>query len=113
MPQKHNIIIRFFKNILDPTKYTSIKSLAMLSAIVISFGLSACLGYAMIRDVEIDGILNMDLIEAGLFVTCIGSFMTLSSVPKVIIDNVRARRGLPKLEEEETEPEEKPEPEER
>lgn len=106
MPKQQNIFIRFFKNILDPTKYTSIKSLAMLSAIVISFGLSACLGYAMIRDVEIDGVLNMDLIDAGIFVTCIGSFMTLSAVPKVIIDNVRARRGLPKVEEEEeTEPE--------
>lgn len=100
MPKQHNILIRFIKNILDPTKYTSIKSLAMLSAIVISFGLSACLGYTMIRDVEIDGILNMDLIDAGVFITCIGSFMTLSSVPKVIIDNVRAKRGLPKEEEE-------------
>lgn len=111
MPKQQNIFIRFFKNILDPTKYTSIKSLAMLSAIIISFGLSACLGYAMIRDVEIDGVLNMDLIEAGIFVTCIGSFMTLSAVPKVIIDNIRARRGLPKAEEvteeEETEPENK------
>lgn len=109
MPKEHNIFIRFFKNILDPTKYTSIKSLAMLSAIIISFGLSACLGYAMIRDVEIDGVLNMDLIEAGIFITCIGSFMTLSAVPKVIIDNIRARRGFPKIEEvpeeEETEPE--------
>lgn len=97
----HNIFVRFFKKLLDPTQYTSIKSLAMLSAIVISFGLSACLGYAMILDAQLDGILNMNLIDAGIFVTCIGSFMSLASIPKVLIDRIRAQRGFPHVEEEE------------
>jgi hypothetical protein len=107
--KQQNIFIRFFKKLLDPTQYTSIKSLAMLSAIVISFGLSACLGYTMILDVQMDGILNMDLIDAGIFVTCIGSFMSLASIPKVLIDRLRAKKGFPHLpneEEEECEKEE-------
>lgn len=94
--KKQNIIVRFFKKLLDPTQYTSIKSFAMLVAIFISSGLATCLGYAMVADVMIDGILNMDLIEAGVFVTCLGSFMGLASIPKVLIDNVRAKKGFPK-----------------
>lgn len=90
-----NIIIRFFQKLLDPTQYTSIKSLAMLAAIVISLGLSMCLGYSMVLDAKVDGILNMDLIDAGVFVTCLGSFMSLASIPKVLIDKVRANRGFP------------------
>lgn len=93
--KQQNIFIRFFKKLLDPTQYTSIKSLAMLAAIVISFFLAGCLGYAMIQDAMIDGILNMDLVDAGVFVACLGSFMTLAAVPKVLIDNVRAKRGFP------------------
>ena len=92
-----NIIVRFFKKLLDPTQYTSIKSLAMLSAIVISFGLSACLGYTMILDAQLDGVLNMDLIDAGIFVTCLGSFMSLASIPKVLIDKVMTKRGFPHI----------------
>ena len=67
----------------------------MLAAIVISVGLSMCLGYSMILDARLDGILNMDLIDAGVFVTCLGSFMSLASIPKVLIDKVRANRGYP------------------
>lgn len=93
--KKQNIFVRFLKKVLDPTQYTSIKSLAMLSSIVIAFCLSVCLGYAMIADVVIDGILNMNLIEAGIFVTCLGSFMGLASIPKVIIDRMRASQGYP------------------
>ena len=93
----HNIFIRFLQKILDPTQFTSIKSLAMLASIVISIGLSICLGYAMIIDAWVDGILNMDLIDAGVFITCLGSFMSLASIPKVLIDKVRANRGYPKL----------------
>ena len=91
MEKKSNIFIRFIKKVLDPTQYTSIKSLAMLTSIVISVGLAICLGYAMVADAMLDGILNMDLIDAGIFVTCLGSFMSISSIPKVIIDRVRAR----------------------
>ena len=104
MDKHQNIIIRFFKKLLDPTQYTSIKSLAMLSAIVISIGLSVCLGYAMILDAWMDGILNMDLIEAGIFVSCLGSFMSLASIPKVLVDRVMAKRGFPHMNTE-TEPE--------
>jgi len=93
--KKQNIIVRFFKKLLDPTQYTSIKSLAMLVAMVISFGLSVCLGYSMILDARLDGILNMDLIDAGVFISCLGSFMSLASIPKVLIDKVRAQRGFP------------------
>ncbi len=92
--QQPNIIVRFFKQILDPTQHTSIKSLSLLTAIVISIGLSICLGYAMIADVMIDGVLNMNLIEAGIFVTCLGSCMGLASIPKVVIDKVRAKREV-------------------
>ena len=98
--EKQNIIVRFFKKVLDPTQYTSIKSLAMLAAIFISIGLAACLGYAMIADAMVDGILNMDLIDAGVFVTCLGSFMSIASIPKVLIDKVRAKRGFPSMSEE-------------
>lgn len=94
---KDNIFVRFFKKILDPTQMTSIKSLAMLTSIVISVGLSVCLGYSMIVDAYIDGILNMDLIDAGVFVTCLGSFMSLASIPKVLIDKVRAKRDFPPM----------------
>ena len=94
---KHNIVIRFFQKILDPTQYTSIKSLAMLASIVISIGLSICLGYSMIVDAYIDGILNMDLIDAGVFITCLGSFMSIASIPKVLIDKIRANRGFPHM----------------
>ena len=107
--KRENIIIRFLKKILDPTQYTSMKSLAMLVAMVISFGLSVCLGYSMILDAYIDGILNMDLIDAGVFVTCLGSFMSLASIPKVLVDRIRAKRGFPKLPEEEYEEEEEQE----
>lgn len=93
--EKRNIFIRFFKKLLDPTQYTSIKSLAMLAAIVMSFGLSVCLGYSMILDAQLDGVLNMDLFDAGIFVTCLGSFMSIASIPKVVIDRVLAKRGLP------------------
>lgn len=99
--KRQNIFVRFLKKLLDPTQYTSIKSLAMLSAIVISFFLSGCLGYTMILDVQMDGILNMDLIDAGIFVTCIGSFMSLASIPKVLIDRLRAKKGFPNLGEKE------------
>ena len=75
----------------------------MLSAIVISFGLTACLGYTMILDAQLDGVLNMDLIDAGIFVTCIGSFMSLASIPKVLIDRVRAKNGFPHIPGEEKE----------
>lgn len=92
--KKPNIIVRFFKQLLDPTQHTSIKSLSMLTAIFISIGLSACLGYAMIADVIIDGVLNMNLFEAGLFVTCLGSFMGLAAIPKVLIDKVHAKREV-------------------
>jgi uncharacterized membrane protein len=97
---KHNIFIRFIKKVLDPTQYTSIKSLAMLTAIFISIGLAGCLGYAMIADAMLDGVLNMDLIDAGIFVTCLGSFMSIASIPKVLIDKVRAKRGFPYMPEE-------------
>ena len=93
----HNIFIRFFQKILDPTQFTSIKSLAMLAAIVISIGLSICLGYSMILDAWVDGVLNMDLIDAGVFITCLGSFMSIASIPKVLIDKVRANRGYPQM----------------
>ena len=95
--EKQNIIIRFFKKLLDPTQYTSIKSLAMLASIVISVGLSICLGYTMVLDAYIDGILNMDLIDAGVFITCLGSFMSITSIPKVLIDKIRANRGFPNM----------------
>jgi uncharacterized membrane protein len=98
---KQNIFVRFIKKVLDPTQYTSIKSLAMLAAIFISIGLASCLGYAMIADAMLDGVLNMDLIDAGIFVTCLGSFMSLASIPKVLIDKVRAKKGFPSLNEEE------------
>ena len=88
---ERNIIIRFFKKLLDPTQNTSIKSLAMLCAIVISIGLTICLGYSMVLDAKIDGILNMNLVDAGIFVTCIGSFMSLASIPKVLIDRIGAK----------------------
>ena len=39
----------------------------------------------------------MDLIDAGVFITCLGSFMSLASIPKVLIDKVRANRGYPKV----------------
>lgn len=48
----------------------------------------------MIADVMIDGVLNMNLIEAGIFVTCLGSCMGLASIPKVVIDKVRAKREV-------------------
>jgi len=95
-----NIIIRFFQKLLDPTQFTSIKSLAMLVAMVISFGLSICLGYSMILDARMDGVLNMDLIDAGVFVGCLGSFMSLASIPKVLVDRIRAQRGFPSMHEE-------------
>lgn len=80
----------------------------MLASIIISLCLSTCLGYAMILDVWIDGILNMDLIDAGVFITCLGSFMSLASIPKVIIDKIRAKREFQAIEnEEEVEVEEK------
>ena len=108
MPEqtKQNIFVRFFKKVLDPTQYTSIKSLAMLAAIFISIGLAGCLGYAMIADAMLDGVLNMDLVDAGIFVTCLGSFMSLASIPKVLIDKVRAKRGFPAMPEETKEGEE-------
>ena len=109
--KKDNIFIRFLKKLLDPTQYTSIKSLAMLTSIVISVGLSICLGYAMILDAWVDGILNMDLIDAGVFITCLGSFMSIASIPKVLIDKIRANRGLysnePKIYDEEVSESEK------
>lgn len=95
--KKQNIFIRFFNKVLDPTQYTSIKSLAMLASIVISFILAICLGYAMIMDAVVDGVLNMDLIDAGIFITCLGSFMSLASIPKVIIDKIRAKHGFPNI----------------
>lgn len=101
--KRQNIIVRFFNKILDPTQYTSIKSLAMLSSIIISFVLAACLGYAMIMDAVVDGILNMDLVDAGIFITCLGSFMSLASIPKVIIDKIRAKHGFPSMPTEEPE----------
>jgi hypothetical protein len=106
--KKGNIFVRFIRKLLDPTQYTSIKSLAMLSAIVISIGLSVCLGYTMIIDAAMDGILNMDLIDAGIFITCLGSFMSLAAIPKVVIDNAMAKKGfkykgMPNEEEEEQE----------
>lgn len=106
--KRQNIVIRFFKKLLDPSQYTSIKSLAMLASIIISLCLSTCLGYAMVLDVWIDGILNMDLIDAGVFITCLGSFMSLASIPKVIIDKIKAKKEFPIIEkEEEVEVEEK------
>lgn len=69
----------------------------MLASIVISIGLSICLGYSMIVDAYIDGILNMDLIDAGVFITCLGSFMSIASIPKVLIDKIRANRGFPSM----------------
>jgi len=95
-----NIFVRFFRKVLDPTQYTSIKSLAMLAAIFISIGLAGCLGYAMVADAMMDGILNMDLVDAGIFVTCLGSFMSIASIPKVLIDKMRAKRGFPYMPEE-------------
>ena len=41
-----------------------------------------------------DGILNIDLIDAGIFMTCLGSFMTLAALPKTIIDNVKTKKGV-------------------
>ena len=53
-----------------------------------------CLGCSMILDVYRDSVLNMNLIDAGIFMTCLGSFMTLSAIPKTIVDNVRANKGF-------------------
>ena len=72
----------------------------MLVAMFISIGLSACLGYTMILDAYMDGILNMDLVDAGIFITCLGSFMSLASIPKVLVDRIRAKRGFPYMPEE-------------
>lgn len=84
----------FFKHLLDPTHNVSIKSFSMLVAIAISIFLSMCLGCSMILDVYRDSVLNMNLIDAGIFMTCLGSFMTLSAIPKTIVDNVRANKGF-------------------
>ena len=84
----------FFKHLLDPTQNISIKSFAMLIAIAISVFLSVCLGCSMILDVCMDSVLDMNLIDAGVFMTCLGSFMTLSAIPKTIVDNVRANKGV-------------------
>ena len=87
-------IKNFFKSLLDPTQNVSIKSFAMLVAIAISIFLSICLGYSMILDTWVDGILNIDLIDVGVFMTCLGSFMTLAALPKTIIDNVKTKKGV-------------------
>lgn len=90
-------IKRFIKSLLDPTKHTSIKSFAMLVAIGISAMLSICLGAAIIIDVATDSVLSISLVDAGFFMTMLGSFMTLASIPKTLIDSARTKRGWPPI----------------
>lgn len=76
----------YLKNILQVNKPDSVKSLTLLISAIIAAFLGICLGAAMIIDVVKDGVLDMHMDDAGIFIVCLGGFIAGSGTPKIIGD---------------------------
>lgn len=80
----------FFNRILTPKSEISVKSFAMFLTTILGFILGIMLGVSIIMDAK-DGKIDTDLYGASAFVISIGALVSLSSAPKTIIDNTRAK----------------------
>ena len=77
----------FFYTILTPKSPISVKSFSMFLTSILGFILGIMLGVSLIMDAKID----TDLYGASAFVISSGALVSLSSVPKTIVDNTMAK----------------------
>ena len=84
----------YLKEVLQVNRPDSVKSLVFFLSAMVSCVLSTCLGVAMIIDVAKDGVIDMNLSDAGLFMLCLGGFMTGSGVPKIMSERGGSRYEL-------------------
>jgi hypothetical protein len=82
-------LTEYVKGVLQVDKPDSVKSLTLFLSALISAFLGICLGIAIIIDVAKDGVVDMKLDDAGIFMACLGGFMTGSGIPKIMAE----RRG--------------------
>ena len=80
----------FFYTILTPKSPISVKSFSMFLTSILGFILGIMLGVSIIMDAK-DGKIDTDLYGASAFVISIGALVSLSSVPKTIVDNTMAK----------------------
>ena len=91
----------YIKNLLQPDSKDSIKSFSMFLSTVLGFILGLMLGVSVMIDAW-DGKIDTDLYGASTYVISIGALVTLSSIPKIMLDREKIRKDSKKKVDEET-----------
>lgn len=80
----------FWNNVRLSIDDKSSMSVSCISLLIASFTggiLALIIGFAICYDVMTNGYVKTDLIDAGIFVLCCGTYIAGSGIPKTIIDS--------------------------
>ena len=80
----------FWNNVRLSIDDKSSMSVSCISLLIASFTggiLAIIIGFAICYDVMTNGYVKTDLIDAGIFVLCRGTYIAGSGIPKTIIDS--------------------------
>lgn len=80
----------FWNNVRLSIDDKSSMSVSCISLLIASFTggiLALIIGFAICYDVMTNGYVKTDLINAGIFVLCCGTYIAGSGIPKTIIDS--------------------------
>lgn len=82
----------FLNRILNPKSDISVKSFSLYLTSILGFVLGLMLGISLILDAK-DGKIDTDLYGASAFVVAIGALVSLSAMPKTIVDHTMAKQA--------------------
>lgn len=75
----------YIKTLLQPDSKDSIKSFSMFLSTILGFILGLLLGISILIDAW-DGRIDTDMYGCATYVLSIGALVTLSSIPKMVLD---------------------------
>lgn len=75
--------VSYFKSLVASNTGNSVKSFTLVVSSVVGALLGVVVGFVLVYDVVTNGYIKTDLTELGMFLMCIGVYVTGSGVPKI------------------------------
>ena len=82
----------YFKSLVQPHSGNSSKSFALLLSSIMGAVLVLCIGFILIYDVAVDGIIDTILTDLGWFLLSVGAYSLGSGAGKIATDFVSKRK---------------------
>ena len=90
-------MFKYFRELITNNNGTSSKSFGLVLSAIVGALMGLAVAISLIWDVCVDGVINTNLADLGVFVLCVGAYTFGSGANKMLSEIGEAKAGIKKL----------------